>query len=319
MDRVELKINGKLVKLYGKKAIIEKEKIIIENLDITGNEFKDRLIIQKCIDDEKLKSNISYDGSTVYPFEKTIKQYRRLQKEDSLENMTEYMYHFFMYACGDIAHYNIHGFRDYYDNKLTNLENQLLKTNWVNTRYSDLDKIFKEIKIGKYFEEREQINIDNISLNTLKSIIRDCGWEININSNGSWKICKNTIYNKEFSFNIDVLDKNISSIVQQILDAKTSFDKENYIENMVANRKETDNPLSISEIVTLSNHINCLLSQFANNVLYKSRIAAEETKDIPIKKNKSDSNVQQLSLFASNNNLVNKNYNDDYEYLEICG
>lgn len=319
MDRVELNINGKLVKLYGKKAIIEKEKVIIENLDITGNEFKDRLIIQKCIDDEKLKSNISYDGSTVYPFEKTVKQYRRLQKEDSLENMTEYMYHFFMYACGDIAHYNIHGFRDYYDNKLTNLENELLKTNWVSTRYSDLDKIFKEIKIGKYFEEREQINIDNISLNTLKSIIRDCGWEININSNGSWKICKNTIYNKEFSFNIDVLDINISSIVQQISNAKTSFNKEIYIENMVANRKETDNPLSISEIVTLSNHINSLLSQFANNVLYKSRVAAEEIKDIPIKKNKIDSNVQQLSLFASNNNLVDRNNNVDYEYLEICG
>lgn len=319
MDRVELNINGKLVKLYGKKAIIEKEKAIIENLDITGNEYKDRLIIQKCIDDEKLKSEISYVGSTVYPFEKTIKQYRRLQKEDSLENMTEYMYHFFMYACGDIAHYNIHGFRDYYDNKLTNLENQLLKTNWVTTRYSDLDKIFKEIKIGKYFEEREQINIDNISLNTLKSIIKDCGWEINVNGNGSWKIYKNTVYNKEFSFNIDVLDKNISSIVQQILNIKNSFDKEKYIENMVANRKETDNPLSISEIVALSNHINCLLSQFANNVLYKSRVVAEEIKDIPIKKNKSDSNVQQLSLFASNNNLVNKNYNDDYEYLEICG
>lgn len=233
--------------------------------------------------------------------------------------MTEYMYHFFMYACGDIAHYNIHGFRDYYDNKLTNLENELLKTNWVSTRYSDLDKIFKEIKIGKYFEEREQINIDNISLNTLKSIIRDCGWEININSNGSWKICKNTIYNKEFSFNIDVLDINISSIVQQISNAKTSFNKEIYIENMVANRKETDNPLSISEIVTLSNHINSLLSQFANNVLYKSRVAAEEIKDIPIKKNKIDSNVQQLSLFASNNNLVDRNNNVDYEYLEICG
>jgi len=319
LDRVELNINGKLVKLYGKKTIIEKEKAIIENLDITGNEFKDRLIIQKCIDDEKLKSEISYVGSTVYPFEKTIKQYRRLQREDSLENMTEYMYHFFMYACGDIAHYDIHGFRHYYDNKLTNLEEQLLKNyNWVNTRYSDVDKIFKEIKIGKYYEDREQINIDKISLNTLKSIIKECGWEISINGNGSWKICKNTIYNKEFSFNIEVLDKNISSIVQQILNAKNSFDKEKYIENMVANRKETDNPLSISEIVALSNHINCLLSQFTDNVLYKSRVVAEEIKDIPIKKNKSDSNVQQISLFG-NNNLVNKNYNDDYEYIEICG
>ena len=92
MDKLELNINNKKIILYGKKAILEKEILIIERLDLTGNEYNDRLTIQKCIDDENLKSDISYCGSTVYPFEKTVKQYRKLQKADSLENMTEYMY-----------------------------------------------------------------------------------------------------------------------------------------------------------------------------------------------------------------------------------
>ena len=129
MNYIELKVNGKRINLYGTKAIIEKEKNIIEQLNLSGNEQKDRLIIQKCIDENKLKSDILYDGNTVYPFEKTIKAYRKMQKTDSLENMSNYMYHFFTNACGDIAHYDIQGFRGYYNYSLRNLENILLKNN----------------------------------------------------------------------------------------------------------------------------------------------------------------------------------------------
>ena len=95
MNYIELKVYGKKINLYGSKSIIENEKNIIEQLNLVGNEQMDRLIIQKCIDENKLKSNILYDGNTVYPFEKTIKEYRKMQKTDSLENMSEYMYLFF--------------------------------------------------------------------------------------------------------------------------------------------------------------------------------------------------------------------------------
>lgn len=86
MENIELNINGKRIKLYGGNAIINSEKQIIEKLELTGNESVDRLLIQKCIDDNKLKSDILYDGNTVYPFEKIVKAYRRLQKSGSLEN-----------------------------------------------------------------------------------------------------------------------------------------------------------------------------------------------------------------------------------------
>ena len=84
MNKKELVVNEKRISLYGSKDIIEKETPIIENLELTGNESRDRLLIQKCIDENKLKSDILYDGNTVYPFEKTVKEYRKLQKTDSL-------------------------------------------------------------------------------------------------------------------------------------------------------------------------------------------------------------------------------------------
>ena len=57
MERIEIIKNNRKIKLYGNKAIVEKEKTIIENLNLTGLEDKDRIIIQDCIDKNKLKSD----------------------------------------------------------------------------------------------------------------------------------------------------------------------------------------------------------------------------------------------------------------------
>ena len=84
MRSIELTKNEKKITLYGSKSIIEREKSIIDNLKLTGNEYDDRLIIQKAIDENKLKSDISYNRNTVYPFEKTVKAYRQLQKTGML-------------------------------------------------------------------------------------------------------------------------------------------------------------------------------------------------------------------------------------------
>lgn len=281
MNNIQLNINGKRITLYGSNAIIQKEKQIIENLNLTGNESADRLIIQKCIDKNKLKSDILYDGNTVYPFEKIVKAYRKMQKNDSLENLTKEMYDFFTNACGDIAHYSIEGFRDYYDYSLKKLEDKVLLNSFLASWQTDVDKIFKELKIGRdYFKERESIDIDKISVNNLKSIIKDCGWEINADGNGFWKLSKNINYNITYSFNIDILNCSISRIMREISYITNSFNKENYIENMVIERKEIDNPPTISEIVTAANDIKYKLNQFSSDVLYKIRVVAEEKSSV---------------------------------------
>lgn len=277
MENIELNINGKRVKLYGSNAIIKNEKQIIEKLELTGNENADRLIIQKCIDDNKLKSDILYDGNSVYPFEKIVKAYRKLQKSGSLENLKKEMYHFFMYACGDIAHYDIEGFKSYYNYSFRELENQLLKDCWTTSRFTDIDRIFKELKIGKrYFKERDFIDIDKISLNQLKSIIKECGWEVKLDDNNYWNLSKKIYKNISYSFNIDILNASISRIMREINYITNSFNKESYIENMVSDRNKIDNPPTISEIVSISNDIKHKLIQFASDVLYKTRIIAEE-------------------------------------------
>lgn len=298
MNRSELNINGKRITLYGSKSIIEKEKPIIENLELTGNENNDRLIIQKCMDANKLKSGISYEGNTVYPFEKIVKAYRKLQKSSSLENLTKDMYHFFMYACGDIAHYDLGGFKAYYNYSFLELENTLLKDTWLmNTRYSDLDNIFRELKIGKYFTERDNINMDNISLNKLKSIIKECGWNITTEKD-SWKLDKDVAFSQNFSFNVDLSSKNVSNIVNEIINYTNSFNDNKYMENLIKSRKESDNPLSVRQVVMITDDINSKLSKLADKVLYDCRIEVEENKENIIQ----NINIQQ----------------DDYD-LDICG
>ncbi len=300
MNKIEINIKGQKISLYGNKKTIEDEKSIIEKLNLTGNETKDRLIIQKCIDDNKLKSNISYLGNTVYPFEKTVKEYRKLQKEDSLEKMSNYMYKFFTLACGDIAHYDIQGFKAYYNNKLRNLENEVLKNDtFVPCWHSDLDNIFKELKINKYFYERQFINIDELSINKLKSIIKECGWNLSIKNN-IWELQRKSLYGDEFSFSFNVTDKRVSEIVNSIDNYKNSFNIDDYIEEKVSSRENKENSPSIRDIVNSAHHIKGMLSTFASNIIYKSQLAVEE-----------------MNYSNKNYNLNTTIENDEYD-LDFC-
>jgi len=305
MKNIEINKNGKKIVLYANNAaILQKEKEVIENLELTNNEYSDRLIIQQCIDNNKLKSDISYDGNTIYPFEKIIKAYRKLQKSGSLENLTKEMYHFFMYACGDIAHYDIGGYKCYYNYSMRELEDRLLKHIGSAGRFSDRDRIFKELKIGNYFKERDLINVNNISLNQLKSIIKECGWDVEINANNYMKLSKKINSDIIYSFDIDILNANISKIMRDINYISNSFNKEIYIENMVANRKNIDNPRTISEIVSDANDIKRMLVKLVDDVTYKSRLESE---------------LKQYSENKSNNIIASKDYTIDEEYLDICG
>ena len=301
MDRIEIIINNRRIKLYGSKSIIEKEKPIIENLKLVGIEDKDRIIIQNCIDESKLKSDILYEGNIVYPFEKIVREYRRLQRDYSLGKLTDNLYHFFMNACGDIAHYDKNGYRCYYNDSIVELENRFLKNSYTASRYSDVNRIFKELKTSKYFEDRDQIDLDKITLNKLKSIIKECGWNV-INKDGMWKIERTTMYGKDFNFEINTSNNSVSNIVTEIQNYYNSFNKDEYVENMVAIRSSLG--LTISEIVSSSENIQRMLNKLSFDVLYKSRLAVEESKNTIEK-------VAEISNKIVQNNLENEN---DFEY-----
>lgn len=136
-------INGKRISFCGTKSAIHMAEEVINSLNLTGNEERDRLIIQKAIDDNNLKCNILYEGNTVYPFKKLLTELNKMRKTNSIEKISNDMYHFLMNF--DIAHYDKHGYIVEYDG----LYSEMMKvvgpsmTNYP-TRFSDVRKIINE-------------------------------------------------------------------------------------------------------------------------------------------------------------------------------
>ncbi len=277
MKSIDINTAGKKISIYGSKAMIEKAQRYIELLELSGIENKDRLIIQQCIDDNKLGATIMYDGNTVYPFEKIVKMYRKLQKEETLTNLNHELYYFFMNACGDIGHYDLSGYRIYYDDSFRKLENKFLQNCRTTSRFTDVLKIFKELKIGEYFRDRENISLDNISLLKLKSIIEECGW--NVISNGEeWQLQFDLDDSSKFSFDVDISNYNISNIIYRLCKYGKEFNADEYIEAIVKSRGESLIP-SVRLITKNADHIAYKLSKLSSDLIYKCRIEAENTKN----------------------------------------
>jgi len=248
-NNIEFIKNNKRIKIYGSNSILEEEKSIIDSLPLTGNEGKDRLIIQQCIDDKGIKSNILYDGNTVLPFNKIVNEYRKLQKDGTLTKMSERMYNFFHLHCGDIAHYSISGYRANYNNSLKQLESQILsQEQFVPGWHTDLDKIFKELKIGKYYKERDNVNIDIVPLKTIKSIIEESGWCVNENYH-YWYFSRKEGCKVPFTFYIVVSNKKTSEVIEGLKNYYKNFNKDGYIEDLVDLNKGSDMKMTISDIV----------------------------------------------------------------------
>lgn len=100
---------------YGKsKAAREQTKKLVESLPLTGVEVRDRRILQKALDEHNGLADVGYDGNSVYPSKKLVKEILRMQKTGSLEKMSVVMYQFLSLNF-DIAHYDKNGFISYYD------------------------------------------------------------------------------------------------------------------------------------------------------------------------------------------------------------
>lgn len=274
MNNLKINKNGSVITLYGNKSVIESEKNILEGLDLTGIESKDRLIIQQCMDTKKFKSDILYNGNSVYSLNKIVKEYRKLQKTGTLENLSKTLYNFFTLACGDIAHYNIDCYKDYYNYDLKKLEENLLRYS-TSGRFTDRDNIFKKLKIGSYYKERENIDIDVVPLKTLQKIIKDYGFDIKVNNN-IWNFYS---FLKDFSFAIKVNGNKSSDIIKAIQKYYQEFDKDKYIEKLYGETKDSDTALPISKIVYNADFFVNLLSDLNNELLYKCRNEAELLSD----------------------------------------
>ena len=238
-------------------------------MPLTGNESNDRILIQKCIDNNNLKSEILYEGNTIYSFKKIVKEYRNLQKNGTLDKLTNKMYLFFTNACGDIAHYNINGFRDYYNNSLENLESKLLGRDTFIPRWcSDLDRIFKELKIGKYYVEREYINLNIVPINKLKPIIEDLGWKVK-QTCGFWNFEQRESSQFPFKFSISTANNKATDIIDGLKYYYDNFDKDGYIRQLI--ELDEGHEFSVSDIVHDVETNLRLLSRLINEINYRCK------------------------------------------------
>lgn len=143
--RKELEFKKKIVLFGTEKEIRDTEKVI-SNSELSGNESSDRLILQELIDSHNLKTDILYNGNTIVPYKKTLREFKKHNKNGTLDGLSNYFYKFLHITCGDIAHYNKNGYIDYYDNDFTVVKNEIINTARAPYWKSDFIKVLEEIK-----------------------------------------------------------------------------------------------------------------------------------------------------------------------------
>ena len=110
----------KRIVLYGSfKDIDFAEKTIYDSTaysetDENSSENTYREVLQKIIDDNKLKADILFNGNRVWSKNKIIRNIKTIIKHNDMNKMNKYLYQFLSLSCGSIAHYNKNGWIDTY-------------------------------------------------------------------------------------------------------------------------------------------------------------------------------------------------------------
>lgn len=106
------------IAIYGNSKEIADTEKILNTLRLTGEEYHDRLKIQRAIDEHKIKADILYDGNNIWSFDRVIRDFKRAlnSKPSKMSeygngewDMTDYLYKFLSLECGSIAHFNKYG------------------------------------------------------------------------------------------------------------------------------------------------------------------------------------------------------------------
>lgn len=141
------------IALYGSAKEIEQAEKALDRIVLIWQESKDRLVIQKLIDDANLKADVLYDGNTVRPFKKTVTALRSAIKNGS-SKMSDLAYKFLHLCCWTIAHYNKQWRASVYPSVIEVLKRNEFGTNaisnqpwWKTDAIRILEQIFEEFKL----------------------------------------------------------------------------------------------------------------------------------------------------------------------------
>ena len=132
--------------VFGTTAQVEEAIAVLDTLDLTGREPSDRLLIQQAIDDSELKTDILYDGNTVWSFKRIMKEFARYEKAGSIEKLSKFFYGFLMNGAGDIAYYDRRGYIEEYGGSFARVKEEVLFRARVPAWHTDLQKILSAMR-----------------------------------------------------------------------------------------------------------------------------------------------------------------------------
>ncbi len=109
------KVSNNNIKYFGNSMNIGVAESKIKETQLTGDESKDRVILQTLIDLRKLKARILYNGNSVWSRNAVIRDFKKILASGLTEkSLTDYLYDFFSLQCGTIAHFNKQGWASVY-------------------------------------------------------------------------------------------------------------------------------------------------------------------------------------------------------------
>lgn len=134
------------ISVFGTTAQINTAIAALDTLALTGSESQDRLLIQQAIDEHDLRAGILYAGNFVWPFERSMKEFRKYNKSGSIEKLSNFFYDFLHLGCDDIAHYDKGGYIGYYDGDFARVKRDVIFASRVPGWHTDLQKILSAMQ-----------------------------------------------------------------------------------------------------------------------------------------------------------------------------
>ncbi len=152
----------KHITIGGNKSDVYKAQKVLGDIDLGFSPFEGerRLKIQKVLDENNLKADVMYNGNPVWSYERLVRDFKKALKSKPCKiteygsgdyTISNYLYEFFIFACGSIAHYNKYGWIGSYPRK-TDLK-KFIVDNETGHRIDDYqpDWQLDAIKIAKKF------------------------------------------------------------------------------------------------------------------------------------------------------------------------
>lgn len=122
---------------------------LINELPLTGNEKIDRLLIQKCVDEEDIKCTIVYNGKRIWSANEILRELRILNAQKSLNGLSKRVVSFVRGFDPQKKMYDVEDVKFSCDNSFEKFKRLYLERIFTD---ENIDEVFSDVRyIASYF------------------------------------------------------------------------------------------------------------------------------------------------------------------------